>query len=83
MYTQTTICGIVAFIAQLYCILYVCILQAQSSALCNTILDVMSSIYHQDSANYFILEPQHTLSQFAEKIHLKSPDVQVNVDKSV
>ncbi|KAL4240237.1 WD repeat and FYVE domain-containing protein 3 [Mactra antiquata] len=51
-------------------------LKAQSSHLCNTILDVMSSIYHQDNANYFILEPQHTLSQFAEKIHLKSPDVQ-------
>ena len=50
--------------------------QANSSPLCNTILDVMSSIYHQDSANYFILETQHTLPQFAEKIYTKSPDVQ-------
>ncbi|XP_052816149.1 WD repeat and FYVE domain-containing protein 3-like isoform X4 [Mya arenaria] len=51
-------------------------LKAQSSALCNTILDVMNSIYHQDNANYFILVPQNTLSQFAEKIHTKSTDVQ-------
>ena len=53
--------------------------QANSSPLCNTILDVMSSIYHQDNANYFILESQHTLPQFAEKIYLKSQDVQVSL----
>ncbi|KAL3875787.1 hypothetical protein ACJMK2_033704 [Sinanodonta woodiana] len=51
-------------------------LKATTSQLCNTILDVISSIYHQDNANYFILEPQHTLSQFAEKIHLKALDIQ-------
>ena len=28
----------------------------------------MSSIYHQDNANYFILESQNTLSQLAEKV---------------
>ena len=52
-------------------------LQAQSSTLCTTIIDVINSIYHQDNANYFILVPQNTLSQFIEKIHTKSPDVQV------
>ncbi|XP_023930684.1 WD repeat and FYVE domain-containing protein 3 [Lingula anatina] len=50
--------------------------RASSSHLCSIILDVISSIYHQDSANYFILEPQHTLSQFAEKVHLKPVDIQ-------
>ena len=60
-----------------YSIQHVIYFQANSSPLCNTILDVMSSIYHQDNANYFILESQHTLSQFAEKIYNKSPDVQV------
>ena len=51
--------------------------QGTSSHLCSTILDVISSIYHQDSANYFILEPQNTLAQFAEKLHLKPEDIQV------
>ncbi|CAE1178568.1 WDFY3 [Acanthosepion pharaonis] len=50
--------------------------QATSVHLCCNILDVISSIYHQDDANYFILESQHTLSQFAEKIYLKPPDIQ-------
>ena len=57
---------------------FVCLgYQATASHLCITVLDVISSVYHQDNANYFILEPHHTLSQFAEKIHLKPKDVQV------
>lgn len=58
----------------------VCFLHSQSetSQLCSTILDVLSSIYHQDTANYFILESQNTLSQFAEKIFLKPQDIQVS-----
>ncbi|XP_061175428.1 WD repeat and FYVE domain-containing protein 3-like isoform X2 [Saccostrea echinata] len=51
-------------------------LKANSSVLCTVILDVINSIYHQDNANYFILEPQHTLSQFSEKIYTKPKDVQ-------
>ncbi|GFN82004.1 WD repeat and fyve domain-containing protein 3, partial [Plakobranchus ocellatus] len=51
-------------------------LKSNTAHLCNTILDVISSIYHQDNANYFILESQHTLSQFAEKIYLKSEEIQ-------
>lgn len=43
--------------------------------LCCTILDAISSIYHSDNANYFILENQNTLSQFMEKIHHKSSDI--------
>ncbi|CAL1540511.1 unnamed protein product, partial [Lymnaea stagnalis] len=51
-------------------------LKSNTSHLCSTILDVISSIYHQDNANYFILESQHTLPQFAEKIYLKPEDIQ-------
>ena len=54
-------------------------LQSQSVHLCSTILDVISSIYHQDNANYFILETQCTLSQFAERIHMKHLEIQVLV----
>lgn len=51
-------------------------LKSSSPMLCATILDAISSIYHSDSANYFILENQNTLSQFMEKIHHKPPEVQ-------
>lgn len=44
--------------------------------LCCTVLDAISSIYHSDDANYFILESQNTLSQFTERIHYKSSDIQ-------
>lgn len=53
-------------------------LKAHSPVLCCTILDAISSVYHADNANYFILENQNTLPQFAEKIYLKTPEVQVN-----
>lgn len=51
-------------------------LKSNSTSLCCTILDAISSVYHSDNANYFILEAQNTLSQFTEKIHLKSSDIQ-------
>ncbi|XP_067008592.2 WD repeat and FYVE domain-containing protein 3 [Anabrus simplex] len=51
-------------------------LKSNCAALCCTILDAISSVYHSDNANYFILEGQHTLSQFAEKIHIKPPEIQ-------
>lgn len=51
-------------------------LKSGSTSLCCTIVDAISSIYHSDNANYFILEPQNTLSQFIEKIYAKSPKVQ-------
>lgn len=51
-------------------------LKSNSSTLCCTILDAISSVYHSDNANYFILEPQNTLSQFIEKIYTKHPKVQ-------
>lgn len=51
-------------------------LKSNSPSLCCTILDAISSVYHSDNANYFILESQNTLSQFTEKIHTKSVDIQ-------
>lgn len=53
-------------------------LKTSSTSLCCTILDAISSVYHSDNVNYFILESQNTLSQFTEKIHLKSPQIQVS-----
>lgn len=47
-----------------------------SPALCCTILDAISSVYHADNANYFILENQNTLSQFSERIHMKNAEIQ-------
>lgn len=51
-------------------------LKSNSTSLCCTIIDAISSVYHSDNANYFILEAQNTLSQFIEKIHLKGTKVQ-------
>nr|CAI5817565.1 unnamed protein product [Callosobruchus analis] len=51
-------------------------LKSNSSMLCSIILDAISSIYHADNANYFILENQNTLSQFTERIHYKPQDIQ-------
>ena len=60
-----------------YMYVHFVLLQGSSVNMCSTILDVLSSIYHQDSANYFILEGQNTLPQFAEKIHIKPVEIQV------
>lgn len=51
-------------------------LRSTTPALCCTILDAISRVYHSENANYFILESEHTLSSFAERIHLKSPQIQ-------
>jgi hypothetical protein len=72
-FTGASVCNIQAFQ-----VLQSVFLKSNSAALCCTILDAISSVYHSDNANYFILEGQHTLSQFAEKIHLKPQEIQVN-----
>lgn len=51
-------------------------LKSTSPALCCTILDAISSVYHSDNANYFILDSENTLSQFTERIHLKGHQIQ-------
>ncbi|CAH2076588.1 unnamed protein product, partial [Iphiclides podalirius] len=51
-------------------------IKSTSAALCCTILDAISSVYHADNANYFILENQNTLSQFSERIYTKNSEIQ-------
>ncbi|XP_013136789.1 PREDICTED: WD repeat and FYVE domain-containing protein 3 [Papilio polytes] len=51
-------------------------IKSNSPALCCTILDAISSVYHADNANYFILENQNTLSQFSERIYMKNAEIQ-------
>ncbi|XP_071954048.1 WD repeat and FYVE domain-containing protein 3-like isoform X2 [Antedon mediterranea] len=64
---------------QSFQVLQTVFLKAETSHLCNTILDVVSSIYNSDPANYFILEPQHTLSQFIDRMYLKPQEVQEKI----
>lgn len=59
-------------------VLHSAFLKSTTSTLSSVVLDAISTIFHSDPANYFILESQNTLNQFAEKIHLKEPEVQVN-----
>ena len=58
-------------------VLHGAFIKSSTSALASVVLDAVSTIFHSDPANYFILESQNTLNQFAEKIHLKNADVQV------
>uniref|UniRef100_G3RTL4 WD repeat and FYVE domain containing 3 n=1 Tax=Gorilla gorilla gorilla TaxID=9595 RepID=G3RTL4_GORGO len=60
---------------QAFAVLQNAFLKAKTSFLAQVILDAITNIYMADNANYFILESQHTLSQFAEKIS-KLPEVQ-------
>lgn len=57
-------------------VLQTAFLKSNCTGLCSSILDAISGVYHADNANYFILEDQNTLSQFAEKIHLKPKEIQ-------
>ncbi|XP_035234406.1 WD repeat and FYVE domain-containing protein 3 isoform X2 [Anguilla anguilla] len=51
-----------------FSVLHNAFLKAKSSRLTRAILEAIGNIYMADRANYFILETQHTLSQFADKI---------------
>ena len=50
--------------------------KATSQSLASTVLDAVSNVFHACPANYFLLEPHNTLSQFAERIHLKAAGAQ-------
>ncbi|XP_054166813.1 WD repeat and FYVE domain-containing protein 3-like [Oppia nitens] len=52
-------------------------MRSKTSLLQELILDAMYALNNEDKANYFILDSQNTLSQFAEKLQFKSTDVQV------
>lgn len=60
-------------------VLHGAFLKSTTASLSSIVLDAISTIFHSDPANYFILESQNTLSQFAERIHLKESQVQVNL----
>ncbi|XP_066304852.1 WD repeat and FYVE domain-containing protein 3-like isoform X4 [Branchiostoma lanceolatum] len=74
---QPTGQGVTVRNIQAFQVLQTVFLKATSLHLLNTVLDVVYSIYQSDNANYFILEPQNTLSQFAEKLYLKQPEIQL------
>lgn len=60
---------------QAFSVLQSAFLRAKTSRLACMLLDAIGNIYAADSANYFILESQHTLSQFAERV-AKLPEAQ-------
>ncbi|XP_044762510.1 WD repeat and FYVE domain-containing protein 3 [Coccinella septempunctata] len=68
---------------QAFHVLQTTFVRSSSTILLSTILDAISSIYHSDSANYFILENQNTLSQFTEKIHTKPTEIQEKLFKLI
>ncbi|RWS27323.1 PH domain associated with Beige/BEACH domain containing protein-like protein, partial [Leptotrombidium deliense] len=51
-------------------------LKSKSSQLQDLILSALITLYRDDRANYFILDSQNTLSQFAEKLYLRSFKIQ-------
>ena len=51
-------------------------LKSKSQQLSSTVLDAVSTIYNADNANYFLLEDQHTISQFCERVHTKPAKAQ-------
>ena len=53
-------------------------LKAKTVTLQDLLLSSLLSIYREDHANYFILDSQNTLSQFAEKLQLKPVEIQVS-----
>ncbi|XP_050700499.1 WD repeat and FYVE domain-containing protein 3-like isoform X2 [Eriocheir sinensis] len=61
---------------QAFNVLQLVFLRGTTPNLCSVILDAISAVYQSDAANYFILESQHTLSTFAEKIHAKPKEIQ-------
>lgn len=60
---------------QAFSVLQNAFLRAKTSRLACMLLDAIGNIYVAEPANYFILESQHTLSQFAERV-AKLPEAQ-------
>ncbi|XP_060740179.1 WD repeat and FYVE domain-containing protein 3 isoform X1 [Tachysurus vachellii] len=61
---------------QAFSVLQNAFLKARTGRLARMVLDAVANIYSADHANYFILEAQHTLSQFADRVP-RLPEVQV------
>ncbi|KAG7271513.1 hypothetical protein CRUP_007502, partial [Coryphaenoides rupestris] len=60
---------------QAFSVLQNAFLRAKTSRLARMVLDAIANIYAAEPANYFILEAQHTLSQFADRV-AKLPEAQ-------
>lgn len=60
---------------QAFAVLQNAFLRTKTSRLARMLLDAVGNIYAAEPANYFILESQHTLSQFAERV-AKLPEAQ-------
>lgn len=60
---------------QAFSVLQNAFLKAKTGRLARMVLDAVANIYSSDHSNYFILEAQHTLSQFAERVQFL-PEVQ-------
>lgn len=52
-------------------------IKARSTELQELVLCALLNLYREDHANYFILDSQNTLSQFAEKLQIKQIHIQV------
>lgn len=77
LYQSICIAGASVRNVQAFSVLQLVFLRGTTSNLCSVILDAILAVYQSDVANYFILESQHTLSNFAEKIHSKPKEIQV------
>ncbi|XP_063969658.1 WD repeat and FYVE domain-containing protein 3-like isoform X2 [Lytechinus pictus] len=64
---------------QAFQVLQTVFLKATTESLCRIVLDVLTSVYNSDVANYFILEPQNTLSQFIDRMTTKTPTIQIKI----
>ncbi|XP_038062031.1 WD repeat and FYVE domain-containing protein 3-like isoform X2 [Patiria miniata] len=64
---------------QAFQVLQTIFLKANTRSLCSVILEVITNIYNSDNANYFILEPQHTMSQFIDRATTKSAEIQLKI----
>nr|XP_054773448.1 WD repeat and FYVE domain-containing protein 3-like [Lytechinus pictus] len=64
---------------QAFQVLQTVFLKATTESLCRIVLDVLTSVYNSDVANYFILEPQNTLSQFIDRMTTKTPTIQTKI----
>ncbi|XP_019848853.1 PREDICTED: WD repeat and FYVE domain-containing protein 3-like isoform X2 [Amphimedon queenslandica] len=62
-----------------FLVLHNAFLHSTSSHLGKDIIDSIINIYKCDSANFFMLEPLHTLSSFLEALENKNEDVQISV----
>ena len=77
MFAIVTILGNTVKNKDAFMVLHEAFLRGRTSHIGNGIIDAMINIYKCDPANFFILEPVHSLSAFLECLENKNQDVQV------